>query len=656
MMPWLAYSQNPEKINKKNLLVSDLLHKPEIIELKSKIEQAITKNYRDRISTQLDSSLFSVSTQVSLIELPETEKKNSDVKEDKPVENKEIETVPADLNLGNIPIHPIYEKFKNELKTNENGKNALSDLFIESWMSRVQISRIEVFVGLDRDLDSSYRKELSQWIGKVIKSEFGSVGNHKAFEITRLKKVEPPKEIITVYDQLSKFQVTLGFVILSVIVFLAVLMSRFTTSKDIKVRNEMALRIEEMKVAQMNSLSVNSKNLIQEGVGKKSGKDIKGDEDLQLQGIQLQVIAQAFRDLQFKIGFLFESNNLPIGEIAESWFGQGWQGRIKFAALIDAILSYSSVIQMGDGHINSTRPSSKFIPKEMLELMKSGNAHLESELHEAFQEFPNIALQDRYKILEQSYWDLLSLQAMGKKALKSRFSILQDLNNDQIQEVLSKQDPKLKTLALLHLPKSKIQNLLLSMNNEEKQKIVNDSLRIKNLSLSDVELADETLKFAIEKNKSQMDTGVSVETLIPNLLSALSVSDEFKMLPHAVSQLSDQGLQIKKTYPSLVFLTEWPEEAFKLFFDQVEIKYIVSLLTIAPQLQSKVLKVLSPKMSTIVADEVKQGVNRDPEEIEKNLTFLKTRLYRLVNDEVISLNKIFKTKSTVNVVKGKSAA
>ena len=39
---------------------------------------------------------------------------------------------------------------------------------------------------------------------------------------------------------------------------------------------------------------------------------------------------------------------------------------------------------------------------------------------------------------------------MGNKVLKPRFSVLKDLSSEQIQDVLSKQDVKLKSMAILH--------------------------------------------------------------------------------------------------------------------------------------------------------------------------------------------------------------
>jgi len=637
IVPWLVHAQKLPSTP----TLPPLLSKPELIELKSKLEQAITKNYKDRISTQLDVNLFSVSVQVTLLELPEPKKEE---KLQQTNDAAEHSALPADINLGNIQLNPIYEKLKNEIKSNENGKQALSDILLDSWMRHVQITKVDVFIGLDSKIDKEYQKTFSEWLVKVIKSEFGSIGSYKVFEI---KKMDLSKEVPTVFEQLSRFQVTLGFIILSSIFLLVVLLSRFTTSRDTKEKNQTAILIQEMQVAQMNAASTaasNAKALIQDNLTKNSKDTSKliGDENIVA---HLPVIAQAFKDLQIKVGFLLEFSALSNSEITESWFAQGWQGRIKFAALLDSILSYESVNKASEfKNVKNLNTSN-----EILTWIQNQRNTSEKELYEAFQEFPNIPIQDRYRILEQCYWDLLSLKIMGKQVLKSRFTILQDLPNDKIQEVLSTQDQKLKALAILHLPQAKIQILLKGMSNDEKQKLITDSLKMNALNISDVELADETLKFAVNKEKISKENEFSVESLVPNLLSSLSVIDEFKMLPNALLQMKDQGLYIKKNFPSLVFFAEWPDDLLKIFFDQVEPKYIVSYLQMALPMQTRIIKIIAPKTASIVSDELRLAKEQELEELEKNLTFLKTRLYKLINDEVFYLTKIFNIKSTSNV-------
>lgn len=430
---------------------------------------------------------------------------------------------------------------------------------------------------------------------------------------------------------------------------------RFTTSKDTIEKNQTALRIQEMKAAQIAATQNTSKPLLSEA---KSKKELlkTGAEETNIT-MNIQVLAQAFRDLQFKLGYFLETNSTSPQEIMDSWFAQGWQGRIKFAALIDAVLTYGSVNKNDNTSLTHLSAAHNVATvynasQQILAWLNSETKNLGGEQFEAFQEFPNIPIQDRYKILEQAYWDLLSMKMMGSQILKARFSVLQDLPSDQIQEILSKQDPKLKTMALLHLPQPKIQQIFSSMDVSEKQKMLDESLTLETVSSTDVELADETLKYAVQQNLgANTENGVSFKSLIPNLLSALSVQDEFKMLPTTIAKLSDGGQQLKKTFPSLAFIVEWPDVTLRHFFDQLEIKYITTYLLMAPQMQERVLKIVPPKSAQILADELKSGKKLPDEEMERNLNYLKTRLYRLVNDEVISLNKIFATKTSTNPAK-----
>lgn len=453
------------------------------------------------------------------------------------------------------------------------------------------------------------------------------------------------KNLLLFFDELSRYQVTIGLIFLSLILLLTTLFVRLTTSKDTKERNITALKIQEMKAAQMAALQNSNKAQKPENKSKKEEENSGGEENLAL---NIQVIAQAFRELQFKLGYFLETNTFSPQEIAEPWFAQGWQGRIKFASLIDSVLTYDSLNK--SEQIPLTRiKSSDNTSQQILNWLNSEKKSLGDEQFEAFQEFPNIPIQDRYQILEQAYWDLLSIKMMGNKVLKPRFSVLKDLSSEQIQDVLSKQDVKLKSMAILHLPQPKIQKLFSNLDVIEKQKLLDESLKLETVSSTDVDLAEETLKFAVHQNQSSLvENGISFKSLIPNLLSSLSVQDEFTMLPNAISKLSDGGLQIKKTLPSLALFSEWPEESLRVFFDQLEVKYIMTFLVMAPQQQERILKLVPPKTAFIIADEIKSGKVPSDEELDRNLLFLKTRLYRLVNEEAISLTKIFGNQKPVN--------
>lgn len=627
--------------------ISSFIQRPEVLELKSKLEQNITKNFKDRISTQVELSNFSVSVQISLIEKPLVSVKSEVAKNTDTPSHIDI---PADTNLGNIQIDPLFEKMKNELKTTDERSNGLSELFLQTWMRQVEISKINVLIGLDEDLDKNYKIKFGNWIKSTLASEFGSTAKYKLFDIIKVKKVEPPKEQPTIYDQLSRFQVTLGLIFLSLMLIILTLLIKFTTSKDTKERNQTAVQIQEMKLAQMSMLhkSQTNSNLNPWLADSKSkNRPVKQESD-DKSNDNIHVIAQAFKDLQFKIGYFLEINTFSPQELKESWFAQGWQGRMKFASLIDAILTYFSINHHGIK--SNAEPNNK--SHQILHWLSTEKKMLNEDQLAVFQEFPYLSIQERYQILEQTYWDLLSIKMMGTEALTSRFSSLQDLSSDQIQEVLATQDPKLKTIAILHLPQEKIQKLMASLDSGEKQKLLDEGLKIETMSSYDIEVADEALKFAVQKNQDiPNQNGVSFKSLIPNLLSSLSVQDEFKMLPAAISKLSDGGNEIKKTFPSLAFLSDWPDESLRLFFEQLESSYIIAYLLMAPQMQNRVIKLIPGKSATIIVDELKIGNTLAPKVLDEKLQFLKARLYKLVNDEVISLEQIFGNKNNGSKLK-----
>lgn len=66
-------------------------------------------------------------------------------------------------------------------------------------MTQVQITKVEVLVGLDEDLNENDKKQFPDWIQNEVKTEFGAVGTYKISHIAKAKKVEPPKEPPTLF-------------------------------------------------------------------------------------------------------------------------------------------------------------------------------------------------------------------------------------------------------------------------------------------------------------------------------------------------------------------------------------------------------------------------------------------------------------------------
>jgi flagellar motor switch protein FliG len=117
-----------------------------------------------------------------------------------------------------------------------------------------------------------------------------------------------------------------------------------------------------------------------------------------------------------------------------------------------------------------------------------------------------INLEERNLILKEAYWDILSLNMLGKEVLKTRFSMLADLSNDKLQRLLSSQEAKVRALTLMHLPEEKAQEYFLDLDQEEKKKMIEDSSQLNFVREDDLEALDE--KYKLQFQSDQQPEGV----------------------------------------------------------------------------------------------------------------------------------------------------
>lgn len=616
----------------------DFSRNPALIDLRLKLEEVIARTYRERLSTQMNPALFQVSAQISLGPVPSTPMNGSLSPNSGAVGmgNNSLTLVdrPADINLGSLSGDPASLNIQQSLLNTNSGRNALTELLGASlMMEKAQINRLTVFIGFDESVKAGLTKKISEWAKKLVREEFKDRGT---VEVATISKDH------SILFYFSKYQVLIGMILLVFVLLVLVLIVRFTISRDILARNSNALKVQELKNQQAAERA--RAPVSPSEVPPNTSNTTKLPPSVAQDNSDMSVSLEMLRELQKKVGFFIDSNTIAPSSLLESWGNQGWSGRFKIAAVIDALLACESenstknaVSAFGRGATNLGGRSQEYV--QWLSGRKDDSSR---EQFEAFQQFSEIPLMDRRQILEQSYWDILSIATMGQKVLKTRFGSLQTLSDAQIKTLLSEQDSSLRNLAVLHLPPEKMSVFVTSLGAEEKKAIFEECLNMDLVNLMDVENADERIS-ALSKNATGVNTAesVSLRSLTLNLLPSLSASEEFTILPAALLKAPDGGLSIKRSYPSIAFIRDWPESAQRIFFDQLETIYIKAYLQVVPELLETVLKLLPPKTAMILKDEMQSGAKFSPLDLDKNLNYLRERLAVLVQEKRVILEEIF---------------
>lgn len=658
-----------------NTLAKDtnsIVNTPQFIEIKAKTEELISKRYRDQLSTQLDANTFSVNVSVILGERKKvipplvvattvgtnaaatvgtnaatTSSNAATATGTNSISNKLPEKIssyaePEDLTTGMVTLLPLLSNYQQELLALQNQlNNQISTQIMnqmnnqkpvapiieekEQLIEKLEIRRVEVLLGLDAGISSSYRRDIEEWLNKAVVADFGKLGSYKINTIRKIIKTEEPAKVLTSIEKINNLQILLGFGVLASVIFLGLFAHKWILSKDVKEQTQTALRIQEMKASLQAAERRDSKNL----VALPNKKEMVSDKTKELAtNVGAEITLQTHHELQQKIFSLhFKMQNLTKN-LFEIWFDEGEEGRFKAASFIDAILSRRSLNSDTDFKALS---ESVILPEKWRK---------DVDFAQVFREFPKITLLDKNEFLEQVYWDMLSVNLLGSKTLRAPFEVLVDLPNDKVQRILHQQDPKVKSLALLHMPSESVQNYLGTLSEIERQKIIESALKLQSVPMAEVESANEVINNKVKQDEQPFGY-VQLTEQLPNLLFSLSAREELNLLPQIIAKLPDLGLSIKRAYPSIAFLPEWPDAELKSLFENSEVKTISTYLFLVPGMTDKVLPFLPNRLVMMIKEELNNRKAPNEKEIEKNIGVLKLQLLQKVQSGVINFGSIF---------------
>jgi hypothetical protein len=594
--------------------------RPELIEIKSRLEDSIAKRYKERISTRIPQELFNVAIQTELIvHDPKPESQQASGNPD--TKNKSASAEMSDLNLGII----------ESLAGGGDSQNPEKRIDIpKSFLERVEIKKIEVIVGFSPKLGEEYKKTFKPWLNATVKSEFGSIGSTKIAELAPVPKEEIPPaplleekpRVLTFEEKFGNYQNVIGFGLFSLILLIGIFLLKFLPSRDMKEQMNLSLKIQEMKNSQLQ--------LQNSGGGNKSLSEAKKAEKQDIQ-LSANLLFDTFREHQRKVALIALSSPLIADQVFDRWFEEGLDGRKKVASLVDCVLTFYGN-NKNEVPLNSPNWN-------LPERIKN-----DKELPAVFTSFSTLSLQERTALVEKTYWDLLSVKTLGDKLTNLPFASVAQLSASKIQKVLSKQDKKVQSLTILHLPQEKMEEVVSALSFDEKKSMIIEAFAIPRMKPQELEMADQSLKFLIKKEEVAEDGLIEIQSMIPNMLMCLSPFEEIQLVQQILPTLSDQGFFIKQNYPSLAFISEWPEDKLKYFLTGVQPNDILALVKAVPESSETVFAVIPSRTQTILKDSLNKTLS--PEEINRGLEGLRLKLFKAVNDGQINLNLIFKEAPT----------
>lgn len=583
-----------------------------LIEHKAHLEEMISQRLSSTIATTLQKDDFNVSVQVDMVEVPP--KKESFSKETHKAAEMER---PLDLSVGLVDAESLIRKYEDDLHEARERALVLSQRAAAEVKPEFTVKSIQVFVGLKSSLGEEYAKELQDWIKKRLSSNFGPAVS----VTTGLLKSAPsaPEEPKTIFDFLNKIQSLLGFLVLSAAGLLAVLLMKFISSKDASENRKLTAQLQQNMRLQQEEKAA----LPQETEPEKP----ELPEPPAFSGHELEAI----RELKGSIVLSLSENSARLNDVLREWFDTGERGMYKAACLMDVMISAKRVL--AEAHPGLNIDWGHAVPQSF-----------QRNMAEIFANMSSMTPTFKIQILEEIYWDFISLKALGPSALSQPFQYVEAMPVNDVKNLLAGQQPRLRALAVLHMNEETMEDYMKRLPFEGKREIVEETLQMEKVLSTDIEAASETLKFAIKQKQDDTRT-VSLKSMAPKLLNALSALDEIKLLRELGIKLSDGAASIKRSIPALAFLGEWPESLLKRVFVTAVNDEVMAYLRVMPELKDRILPLCPPRVQEIVGGDLLKPDLMSDEVKEKHLSALKLRLLQTVNRENINLEEIFPEKS-----------
>lgn len=625
---------------------------PTLIEIKAKLEEAITRKYHDRISTQLKPDLFSVGTQVTMtvkkemVEVPAGEMAETE----RPL--FDFSDLPADIALG--MMSPTLKPTAKKASPANN----------KVLKERIKVTQIMVHVGLSPKLGKNYRDKFTNWLNANIKSEFAEKGKTTVSDITEIEpvktaeekmpktfelKMEPKAIEISVQEptkprqlgweeRFGQFQNFIGMSILAVFLMLTYFGGKFIQSKDVKAQVAVAEKMQELQAAQVaNADGGRNEN-------SRSGIETETAATQATSSPQLTIGFESFQEQQRKVAFLALSSKENMAQVTQIWLDEGELGRSKIALVLDCVLANLGNIELAKaGNKDFT------IDWTMPESIKNDKG-----LSKAFKAVALMDIEIKFGMLDRAYWDLLSIRTLGANLTKQRFSAFSQLSPSSIHKILSAQDRKVKSVTCLHLPPEKLKQVIATMSIEEKKTIVEQAFNYPDMSFADLDFVDNHLNVLVQMEQMQNVNSVELPRLVPGLLAVISPLEEIQLVNQVLATNQDSAFFLKQNYPSIAFLNEWPKDKLKMLLGKARNLELLSVIQTIPELKEAILSVLPARARTMLADDLQSRVLSE-EDVNAYLTDLRSRLNYMYENNEIDLLQMFNSTQDEKTSVGEAA-
>lgn len=578
-----------------------------LVQSEFNLENQITQHMNQVLSTQLSKDSYSVSVKVEMSEI----KKSNTPTEDKSTDRENVESLVKN-QLGEFDTDQLIKAYQDKL--NDIQKETQSTTYED----KLKVDKISIYVGLSQNYSNTYLKEFDTWLKRYTRQTFG---NQTTTQLNKInKEPEPNKSEIpenedlktdsknepSALDRLNEFQNLIGWVTFALCLLISALILRSKHKSD------------DQSNPAYNQLSASSS----ESSGEQKPSELKNEVNTFQ---EMDFLSRSVNQMCGKIFLACIENVSLIHKFIRYQLANEPDGDLKVACLLDAIyVTREKLIPNSNTHFNTTIS------------LEGAFVGYENLIKQKFKSLSSKSFEERFKLYESVYWDLLSYKTLGQAQYTIYFDIMRGLTTNKHKEILDKVQNQEKLITLLLMKPDERKLIFDTLTEQEKLNLFKAFKNIHLIKEKDVTLTENNIKRLVELDsfgKDDRHSDLDLTQHAISILDDLSPAEKINTLLNAYPQFSELPEFMKNQW-TFAYLNEWDSKAITLLHQSLDIESLKLLCKTNSTIAKRIIETSSSRNRVILTDEInfenERQLNLSEIEMLKNL---ETKVFKYLEEQ-----------------------
>ncbi|MEO0336040.1 MAG: hypothetical protein AAF202_06590, partial [Pseudomonadota bacterium] len=492
----------------------------DIFGTKAYLENLMVDRFSRELATRIDGNKFEISANIQV----------SRVKRKKTLLLDDSYT---DIDLGFLDPEKLLS---------QNNESQIS-----SFLRNFEVRKINVMAGIKEELGDEVKAEVTAWLSKRVKDEFGSRGSSEVLYIKTPATENVPEKVQTPLEMLRDFQELAGQLALALAMLLGIIVWKILSGKaktgegaSVNVNNKLEAGKKEQGALPLAAAGgAGSGNMLNEMKEKESLKK------------QIQNLHHDIKEITPRLG-------PELGKVIEEWCQKGEEGYKRVAI-------FAEVVGQSMGRVP--------IPPEFHENVTK----VFSRMHE-------MNLSVKLEVVNQVYWDLMAVLNLGTGYLHEPFSFLKEAPGGTVAQALMENSDEMQVVAAMYMSRDARQSYFGKLEKDAKMRLLSIASNLEKMTEGQFLNMEGQLAPMFEADEEEKM--ISMTRSLESLIEVMPFRESIFMLNDLSGPVIEQ---YKRTQPSLAFVHFWPDDVLMEFVKHVGQDELLALLVLREEMFERVI-------------------------------------------------------------------